>query len=112
TAECAWECLSDSDCGTGSGLICNDDGACIVAPLSGFAPPPTTNASDDSAACQDIPAATRRAALIALAANPQPDPCNDDIDCPCGAYCNDTICAVDCLAASPPPDLACLAGEE
>jgi hypothetical protein len=70
--------------------------------------------ANDTAACQLIDPAVRRATLIALHASGAPPFCSaGDDDCPCGAYCApDGVCRVDCLADMPPPDLACGVGLE
>jgi hypothetical protein len=103
---CAWDCLADSDCDEGN--VCNSLGACVGAQKGHV----SVNLSDDSAACQLVDPAEKRAVLLAL--NDESRLCaGGDDDCPCGAYCaNDGTCRVDCLSDNPPAELSCGAGLE
>jgi len=106
TGTCAWSCLADSDCGDAGGT-CSMLGRCEPHSSPGV----IANVSDDTSGCAAIPAATRHAALLALAASDDPPTCADDSICICGAYCGgEGVCRVDCLASDPTPELTCGSG--
>ncbi|MEO7732927.1 MAG: hypothetical protein ABIY55_18325, partial [Kofleriaceae bacterium] len=106
---CTWACLADSECGRDG--RCDLLGACVATASASL----SANLANDSTGCQAIPAASRRAALIALYDDAQQGgfvTCDSDDTCPCGAHCSaDAVCQVDCLADTPTPALSCGAGE-
>jgi hypothetical protein len=98
--QCAWECLSDSDCGD-QDLVCTGSGACEqrIGPV--------LLSPADSPACQAVPFEERRAVLESLDEDQRF--CAGDEDCPCGAYCaSDALCLAECIAELPDhPDMFC-----
>ena len=104
---CAWACLADSECGRDA--QCDLLGTCVATSAA------ISHLANDTIGCQAIPAASRRAALIALSDSAQQGDfitCDGDETCPCGAHCSaDAICQVDCLADTPTPALTCGAGQ-
>lgn len=105
---CTWACLADSECG--DGRQCDTYGICAPA----FGPMAMSNLTAASTACQSIPAADRRAALVALFEDAQLGSfvvCDGDETCPCGSFCSvDAVCRVDCIAIDPIPELTCGSG--
>ncbi|MEO7734560.1 MAG: hypothetical protein ABIY55_26630, partial [Kofleriaceae bacterium] len=101
---CRWACLADSECGTGR--RCSLRGSCVAAGRARLA--------NDTAGCEAIPAADRRAALIALDDDAQQGSfitCDSDETCPCGSHCSeDAVCQVACLSDQPTPGLTCGVG--
>jgi hypothetical protein len=103
-ATCTWSCLESSECG--DGRHCDVDGACVAGAVPWSA--------NNTPACQAIPAAERRAAVIEMHENAQQHEfirCDNDETCPCGTYCSlDAVCTAACVTPNPIPELTCGSG--
>lgn len=114
---CDWKCFADSDCGNDH--TCDLQGRCVdsAEPAHGSLDSSglrTSTVSSQLAAdhptCTAMPLQVKLAALADLTPNPQT--CDDDSECPCGAYCSSANrCRFDCTYDSPNAGPFCSPGK-